>query len=382
MASIIYLLFISFFSLTQVQVIDGDGNYTSGVPSPQLGSLVTLRGEIEFTGGVYFVTLNIQAELYIEEEAAKTYNSMLDFLHILEHGGIRMSFAQLRMIEQQIVELSYSFADLFKHVATGYIQKTFNVSSIEELEQNWRDLVYRSLSKVTITKLNHSVVPALESRVVQNNTSNGKTLGKKIVNHPKFKSGKRERRGLIDLGGALLHTLFGVAQDSDIKTLEEKEDDKLNKVIKATRTIEIVAERNNERVGQALIHIKNAIERLQPVAERENRIEAFVQLESILEHLSNVAHYLLNLGREVETRITLLQEGLVPPIITSDELKIVLVEGERKFPNLKFPYAVGELKNSNLAKYLKVIHAEPTNEPYVFILSIPYVGPFAGSGSL
>ena len=99
MASITYLLIISFFSLIQGQVIDGGVNYSSRMPSPQLGSLVTLKGEIEFMGGVYFITSNILAELYIEEQAARTYHNMFDFLHILEHGGIRMSFAQLRMIE-------------------------------------------------------------------------------------------------------------------------------------------------------------------------------------------------------------------------------------------------------------------------------------------
>ena len=69
-------------------------------------------------------------------------------------------------------------------MATGYIQKTFNVSLIDELDRNWRDLVYRTISRVTITKLNNSVFLNLEPRVVKNSTINGKVLGIKVHTHP------------------------------------------------------------------------------------------------------------------------------------------------------------------------------------------------------
>ena len=373
-------LYFSIFSILRehADATDTDVQYNLRKPQPQLGSLVTLKGDLEFITGVYIVNVNIRAETYIEEQAANTYDKMLDILHILEHGGIRMSYTQLKTMEQKIVDVSYTFAELFTHMTSGYLQKNFNVSSIEELEKDWRALVYRSISKVTITKMSNSIVPSLESRVDRNIidrniTVSGKDTGNKKIDHPKFRNKKRVTRGLIDLGGSLLHSLFGVAQDSDIENLKEKEDAKLNRIINATRTIEIVAEKNEEKVSQALTHIKGAIERLQPIAERENRLETFLQLESILEHLSNVAHYLLSLGREVETRVTLLQEGLVPPIINSEDLKQLLNEGLRKFPNLKFPYEIENLKNSNLGMYLKLIHAESTSRPYMFILSIPYI---------
>ena len=121
MAIFTFFLYFSVFSILQehAYTTDTDVNYNLRKPRSQLGSLVTLKGDLEFITGVYIVNVNIRAETYIEEQATSTCDKMTDSLHILENGGIRMSYTQLKTMEQKIVDVSYTFAKLFAHMTSG-----------------------------------------------------------------------------------------------------------------------------------------------------------------------------------------------------------------------------------------------------------------------
>ena len=65
MATFTQFLYFSLLLLLQEQVLTNNVNYTLRLPHPQLGSLVTLKGELEFVPGVYLVTINMKVKSYI-----------------------------------------------------------------------------------------------------------------------------------------------------------------------------------------------------------------------------------------------------------------------------------------------------------------------------
>ena len=92
-------------------------------------------------------------------------------------------------------------------------------------------------------------------------------------------------------------------------------------------------------------HVDRALVGLLGVSARKNRIEAYLQILAVLQNLNSVTFYLLSLGREIETLITLLQQDIVPPILHTQQLQNILKDGSRKFPSLTFPYPIDNLDN-------------------------------------
>ena len=172
--------FLFSFLLLLVKGNSTEPIYDIKSPVVQLGAVVTLQGEVDFIAGTLFITVDIKADRFLKTQLNSTYHNALEILHILKSGGIALSHAQLTTVESEIKELSYNFASILKFLPTSYINQTFGFKDLVEFEETWRYLVFESLRKVTISRLENTVVPQLESRVVHySNVS---------VSHPKFKN--------------------------------------------------------------------------------------------------------------------------------------------------------------------------------------------------
>ena len=166
--------------------------------------------------------------------------------------------------------------------------------------------------------------------------------------------------------------MFGVGTKGDLHELQDKEQAKLTKILNTTKTIEILTERSEDRIEDALIHADRALQGLLGVSARENRIEEYLQILAVLQNLNSVTFYLLSLGREIETRITLLQQGVVPHIWRTQQFRTILEDGTRKFPSLTFPFPIDYLNNENFRQYVSLVQAVSTVHPHTFVLIIPF----------
>ena len=179
-------------------------------PYPSLGSLVSNHGTVHFIAGVMIATVKLECQIYIENQ--------LDILTLFRHGGISLSGPQKLAIENEIREASYIFHKLLQLVSYEFIKEKLGFESVELLEKFWRQKAYESLSSVNIaqSRRNPFINQQLRNTSYENSrndsranfTSTFNLSTEKVI--PKRKKNSRSRRGLINIGGNILHSIFGV----------------------------------------------------------------------------------------------------------------------------------------------------------------------------
>ena len=206
---------------------------------------------------------------------------------------------------------------------------------------------------------------------VQNDQAWGNYTSVTLV-HPKFRR-NRSKRGLVDVGGSILSAVFGVSTEKELSEVKSEFEQNIGNVVRSTKLIQIQTKQAEPRMTDALSHIKSATESLMSVQVRESRLETFTQMSIILEHLETVVIHLNDLIRETSTHRTLLQRGIVPQLISANQLRTLIEEGKDIFRSHSFPLDLQGLNNRNISSYLNLLHAEPSTNTSTFNIFIPFV---------
>ena len=204
---------------------------------------------------------------------------------------------------------------------------------------------------------------------VQNDQAWGNYTSIALV-HPKFRR-NRSKRGLVDVGGSILSAVFGVSTEQELSEVKSEFEQNIGNVEKSTKLIQ--TKQAEARMADALSHIKSATESLMSVQVRESRLETFTQMSIILEHLETVVLHLDDLIRETCTHQTLLQRGIVPQLISANQLLTLIEEGKDTFRSHNFTLDLQGLNNRNISSYLNLLHAEPSTNISNFHIFIPFV---------
>ena len=158
--------------------------------------------------------------------------------------------------------------------------------------------------------------------------------------HPKF----RGRRALIDVGGNLLHTLFGVTTDNQLARSEASLQSEVESVLAKTRIVKAQSKLAERKLADAMKHVRLAIDTLLSINSRENRLEAFVQVSQMLDHMESIVFHLQDIAITSATHRTLLSRGIVPQVFDADQLRSLITEGEKTFNTSNFPLDVNKLE--------------------------------------
>ena len=186
--------------------------------------------------------------------------------------------------------------------------------------------------------------------------------------HPKL----RGRRALIDVGGNLLHSLFGVTPDDQLAQSEANLQSEVESVLAKTRIVEAQSKLAQRKLADAMKHVQLATDTLLSVSSRENRLEAYIQISQVLEHMEAIIFHLQDIAISSGTHRTLLSRGIVPQIFDTEQLRSLIKEGEKTFSTLNFPLDVNKLSNKNIAIYLNILKSEPTRDTDVFAIFLPF----------
>ena len=341
-------------------------------PYPSLGSLVSNHGTVHFIAGVMIATVKLESQIYIENQLEIVFTKGLDILTLFRHGGISLSGPQKLAIENEIREASYSFHKLLQLVSYQFIKEKLGFESVKLLEEFWRQKAYESLASVNIAQSRRNpFITQQQPRNDSNYTSTFNLSTGKVI--PRQKKNSRSRRGLINIGGDILHSIFGVSTDKQVEDAKNQAHNEYLRILNSARSIEVRAEKAQHRVTDALTHLEQATQALANLRDREDRVETFLQISSIWGKINNLLLYLLSLADEVGDRITLLQSGQVPPIVNAQQLTQLIKEGADKFNELVFPYDVKELNSRTLTNYLSLLHVQRSDSPYLYYLLIPFV---------
>ena len=245
-------------------------------------------------------------------------------------------------------------------VSYEFIKEKLGFESVELLEEFWRQKAYESLSSINIAQSRRN--PFINQQLCNtsressrndsraNFTSTFNLSTGKVI--PKRKKNSRSRRGLINIGGDILHSIFCVSTDKQVEDAKNQVHSEYLRILNSARSIEVRAEKAQHRVTDALSHLEQATQALANLRDREGGVETFLQVSSIWGKINNLLLYLLSLAHEVGDRITLLQSGQIPPIVNAQQFAQLIKEGADKFNELVFPYEVKGLNSRTLTNYL------------------------------
>ena len=212
-------------------------------PCPSLGSLVSNHGTVHFIAGVMIATVKLESQIYIENQLEILFTKGLDILTLFRHGGISLSGPQKLAIENEIREASYSFHKLLQLVSYEFIKEKLGFESVELFEEFWRQKAYESLSSVNITQSRRNPFVTQQLR-------NASDINFGNSSH----ANSRSRRGLINIGGDILHSIFGVSTDKQVEDAKNQAHSEYLRILNSARSIEVRAEKVQHRVTDALSH--------------------------------------------------------------------------------------------------------------------------------
>ena len=176
----------------------------------------------------------------------------------------------------------------------------------------------------------------------------------------------------MDIGGSLLSAVFGVSTEGELRDARKELQGEIKEVAHISEVVQIQALKAENRMKDALSHIKSATESLLSVQLRENRLESFVQCSIILEHIEAVTLHLYDLMRETSTHKTLLQRGIVPQVLTATHLKEIILKVLDIFRSYSFPLSLNDLNNKNISEFLRLLHSEKSDRPGYFHVFFPF----------
>ena len=318
-----------------------------------------------------------------------------------------MSLPQKAAIDALVKSISYTFGEILNLMPSDIIHNTLKFASIAQLESNWRQLAFDALHRVNIGTrekhvaphvLHHSSIPLTSSertvgtttippKFVQNDMTSENTTHTSWDIHRKFPRGvhpkyrivkqhteyRRTKRGLLNIGGTLLSAVFGVSTEGELRDARRELQGEIKEVAHISEVVQIQALKAENRMKDALSHIKSATESLLSVQLWENRLESFVQCSIILEHIEAVTLHLYDLMRETSTHKTLLQRGIVPQVLTATQLKEIILKGLDIFRSYSFPLSLNDLNNKSISKFLRLLHSEKSDRPGYFHVFFSFI---------
>ena len=361
------------------------------VTMPRLGGLITPQGDVNFITAIIAVDLKLQVDEYAQTQMKEIYDHTEHLLQFFKVGQLYMSPPQKAAIDALVKSISYTFGEILNLMPSDFVQDTLHFASVAQLESDWRQLAFEAMQSINIgTREKHVAPHVLHHTPGEITVSTTTTTPTRVQNdmgignvsrHPKLKANrlpqvigyKRAKRGLLDVGGTLLSAVFGVSTESELRDARKELQGEIKEVAHISEVIQIQAHKAEARMSDALSHIKSATESLLSVRLRENRLESFVQCSIILEHLEAVTLHLYDLMKETSTQKTLLQRGIVPQILTADQLKEIILKGLDIFRSYSFPLNLNDLNNRNISQFLSLLHSETSERQGYFHIFVPFI---------
>ena len=170
-----------------------------------------------------------------------------------------MSYAQKSSIESLLKSISYEVGEILPFISDKFVVDKFNATDTKELEEIWRNEVYQAISRINIGVSTSHVVPAVDTGIVETIVQTSTTTAKpqndqgKLI-HSKF---KRNKRALLDIGGNLLHSLFGVSTDDQLEDTEISLRKEVESVYSRTEMVETQSKLAERKLADAIEHVNN-----------------------------------------------------------------------------------------------------------------------------
>lgn len=361
---------------------------------PENGAIQVDHGRLRIIGGVLVARTDLNLDRYILENTEAVYKDLDGVMYAIRRYTTGLRSAQISTLERKVGICQYLFNKLVNHIDQDFLEDRLNVTSRTEMGERWKVAVRRALhegksenlttygsSNESATKLNRCYLSDHERELVEE--VHGPLTDEEIcdgfqqlhdLHHGKgkysdqFWSLKRPKRSWFDAGGNVLKMVFGVATEEDIRRNSES----IRNITSTTNKLIVRNKQVEGLIEHALNHIKDVFSKLEDTDGAIRALQNYVVLSQLVGELITILSHLLSLAVELETRMALLKKGIVPPMLTDQQIVGLIKEGESRFLNLKFPIETEDV-GRNHAKILSLFKALPTNDKHMYTIVIPFV---------
>ena len=261
-------------------------------------------------------------------------DKIIDFIQ-----SVNLTQSQLEVIHRNLHEhLNVLFSILEKVGPSSDIRRKYNLYSANGLKNYYRN-------RLKLVFLNNSTDPK-----------------KQILIRPK--------RGLINIGGEILKTLFGTATDEDLQTLTDQTRASLQGLSHTMTIFGIDLVEMHSNMNRLLTHVRLIISQMEKFEENINQLDVFFKLSQTVQFTADYIEQLLIIFNKYETSITFMDNGILSKLITHSVLKTAISEARNKFPELDFPFT---FSSQNISLIYSFLHVEKTKVPFQYLIPLPLV---------
>ncbi|XP_047738135.1 uncharacterized protein LOC125178449 [Hyalella azteca] len=177
----------------------------------------------------------------------------------------------------------------------------------------------------------------------------------------------RTRRGLFDIGGEILHGLFGLAVDRDVQELREV----TNSLLMEAKTLYANELKLSKIVSRSLDAIANLSMDLAKQQNDITTLEKFSILSDVLEDLIVTGTHLISVSENLKLETRLLDLNILVNLIDRESLKEFIASG------IKDNIGVFPLSNAQIDDHedvaLQLLSVTKTKTPYTYLVRVPFV---------
>ena len=318
---------------------------------PTYGGLIHIVGESLLVEGILATQLDCRIDTYVDDNLAQTFVHFSHLVESIKTQGKTFSPHHLRSLQYELHTCKYHIIEAIHHASENFT-RIFGHENPELLEKH----IEAHMEKI----------PTAVDRSKYSNDIFWLTLDK-------VKQGSRTKRSWFDAVGNALKVVIGTATTGDVNRLEEKFRNKSNQLVQSTHQLEAKQNKLQGFIKQSFQQIEHLYSALKTTSNKLNELDHFVIYQNSIQELINIVRYLITLAREHERSITLLNNGILPPMIERKVLNKLIKEGEDRFIQLTFPIPINSRADSNMNTLLSLIQVSGTVHQNVFVLAIPFI---------
>lgn len=340
---------------------------------PSHGAIVQEGGELQLVEGMLLAHTTLSIQQYLEANTILIQNHMGKILPVIEKTKASLTAAHLATLRRGLHNSVFMYRQLLTHNSRSFLLKNLNITNLDEYSNNWMNRItsVTDISTLCTCPPPGCLPPCVRSPSIISNSNESLQVKfravAQAVNNSTVKT--RSKRGWVDLGGVILNTVLGTATEEQVRQVNTT----VSNLKLATYQLEIKSNHIIDMVGKSLGYITEIVTSLEDTSNKLDELSRYLILYQLITEISTVIKHLITVSLETETRIALLRKGVMPPILTDEQLITLIREGKRHFPDLDFPFSYRQILTSNSTQYTNVLKSVPTTDPHVFIVGIPFV---------
>lgn len=182
----------------------------------------------------------------------------------------------------------------------------------------------------------------------------------------------RMKRGLVDVGGDVLRVVFGTATVKDVQALQSAVDDSLTAVEASTIRLTLSVQDVSRVVNATVQHVNRLDVALGLVSQRVHNVEEFMLLDRYLSILIDKVRMLSKDISHVKMVKTLVAQNILPhTLLNTREIKKIVDDGSKLFPNLQFIVDVNNTPVSEMIDFIRIENSHTDSDTVILIF--PFV---------